>query len=312
MIALLIVFLGFLCLIFEIVTVVSDPELLIIAVAVCLVLYIIYRACMRTFFTPKKNLPTFIYKDWKDIVVNSELETEIEEYILDPESRERLYEEIKRVYAKMPWHSEGDERLPLTANEIDDDAYSADEKKLIAEENRKEFKRILMAVQGHLPREDVEKGVVFHERQESNKDFRTLPSQMPTPVNNAKFMLWLKEELKSHSMDAPLYVEQAGKIYLAEDFPEMTGKFIWGWTNKDVTRKCKSCGEITSKFKCPACGQWDGEENFKSPKEAWQPDRIKIKESLEESQAVMSITILIVGAALALAAYYFASWLGLV
>ena len=228
----------------------DSPDYLLIAVGVCLVLYIIYRILCHIFFSPYDNTQSFIYNEWSDIVVNDELETEIEDY------------------AKMPWHSEGDERLPLTANEIDDDAYSADEKKLIAEENRKEFKRILMAVHGHLPREDVEKGVVFHERQESNKDFRTLPSQMPTPVNNAKFMLWLKEELKSHSMDAPLYVEQAGKIYLAEDFPEMTGKFIWGWTSKDITRKCKSCGEITSKFKCPACGQWNGQENYRTPKEA--------------------------------------------
>lgn len=166
-------------------------------------------------------------QEWRDSVTDKKLEEELEEYILNPERREELMDEIRSANIEIPCYSEGD-NIPLLASEVETDfsRFSADRKRKIAADNRKQILRVLMALRGKLLVDDVENGVEFQQR--DTDDYSMLPSDFAKQAeDNANFMLWIQRQLESQGVKSSLCVKSGENDYLVAENKRFFGKYVW-------------------------------------------------------------------------------------
>lgn len=166
-------------------------------------------------------------QEWRDSVTDKMLEEELEEYILNPERRGELRDEIRSANIEMPCYSGGD-NIPLLASEVETDfsRFSDDRKRRIAADNRKQVLRVLMALRGKLLVDDVENGVEFQQR--DTDDYSMLPSDFKKQAEvNANFMLWIQRQLESQGVKSSLCVKSGENDYLVTENKSFFGKYVW-------------------------------------------------------------------------------------
>ena len=180
-------------------------------------------------------------QEWRDSITDKRLEEELEEYILSPERREELRDEIRSANVKIPGITNS-ENIPLLSSEVGSDSsnLSDDEKRRIAADNRKQVLRALMALRGKLLVEDVENGVEFKQR--DTDIYSMKPSDFAKQAEeNANFMLWIQRQLEKQGGQSSLCVKSGGNVYSVYENKKFNGKYVWAANqNEQIFNKDRS------------------------------------------------------------------------
>ena len=180
-------------------------------------------------------------QEWRDSVTDKRLEEELEEYILSPERREELRDEIRSANVKIPGITNS-ENIPLLSSEVGSDSSNLadDEKRRIAADNRRQVLRVLMALRGKLLVEDVENGVEFKQR--DTDIYSMKPSDFAKQAEeNANFMLWVQRQLEKQGRKSSLCVKSGGNVYSVYENKKFNGKYVWAANkNEQIFNKDRS------------------------------------------------------------------------
>ena len=185
-------------------------------------------------------------QEWRDSVTDKKLEEELEEYILNPERRGELLDEIRSANIEMPCYSEGD-NIPLLASEVETDfsRFSDDRKRRIAADNRKQVLRVLMALRGKLLVDDVENGVEFQQR--DTDDYSKLPSGFKKDIDvNKNFILWILSELEEHGVEVSLSIKSGDATY-------PVGRFSTAFEPQNISGQYIFTLPMPEPERCPIC-----------------------------------------------------------
>ena len=164
--------------------------------------------------------------EWESKVVDRNLEIELEDYVYRG-NRAEVEKAVLEAYAQMPWKKEIG-HICFTPEEVyhyfGRGAFTKKERETIAQSNRTEALRILLAQKGKLRYGDAHFGI-------ANNGFGAPTTKMMHEWNtdSANFALWINEQLKKHGVDEPMYIETSpGVVFrLTEENKFRNGSYIW-------------------------------------------------------------------------------------
>ena len=146
---------------------------------------------------------------WISAVVDRNLEIELEDYVYRGDHNE-LRKQVLEAYAEMPWKKDIN-YICYTPEEVaayfGRGSFTKKERETIAQNNRLEALRILLAKKGKLKSLDAEYGM-------ANNGFGAPTTKMMHEWNtdSADFALWVDKQLRAHGICEPLYIETSPQM----------------------------------------------------------------------------------------------------
>jgi hypothetical protein len=159
---------------------------------------------------------------WINKVTDRKLEEEIELLIYSPENYDKIRAEVIESYKDMPWKKDK-MFLCLTPEDVityyGKGAYTKKEREIIAENERKEILRILMANRGKLLYFDAKYGI-------PQDNFFVYPTAIARQksIDEVNFILWLTKKV---GINERVFIKQSTHYYLASKYPTYLGEYHW-------------------------------------------------------------------------------------
>jgi hypothetical protein len=159
---------------------------------------------------------------WLNKVTDKKLEEEIELLVYYPENHDKIRTEVLETYKEMPWKKDKT-FICLTPEDVityyGKGVYTKKEREIIAEHERKEILRILMANRGKLLYLDAEYGI-------SQNNFFVYPAAIARQksIDEVDFILWLT---KKAGINERVFIKQSTHYYLASKYPTYLGDYQW-------------------------------------------------------------------------------------